>query len=293
LAEPVREIAVQLQDSEGYREYFESPILFKRSDLWYMTYMSMSYIEPDTKSSNHPPKAPSGFYVRYATSKSMFGPFTENPRTAMYPGGGGVETNHQGVCNYKGQWYIAYHTGYDKIHRQVAVTKLNFREDGSIEPIYPDEDQGAGTPGVTELTLDAFAAKREAQEFHARMNADPQPRPGGGYSFAMKNGGYLRFDRMDFGQGGAGFRVAIRGAASDLKGGRLQIRIDNPAGRVIGETKIEAAANPEQENLLTGPLSTVTGVHTVFLIARGSQGDKQGHLFGVVWFSFNRAPSEH
>ncbi len=182
LAEPVRKIAVELQDALGQEEFFESPILFKRGDLWYMTYMSS--VPENRKSSNYPPTEPSGFYVRYATSKSMFGPFTENPRTAMYPGGGGVENNHQGICAYKGDWYIAYHTNYQNLHRQAAVTRLHFQKDGSIEPIYPDVDQGAGTPGVSELTLDAFAGKREAQEFHARLNADPQIRPGGGYTIA-------------------------------------------------------------------------------------------------------------
>lgn len=291
LAEPVRDIEVQWQDSAGYREYFESPILFKRGDLWYMTYMS--WATPGRKSSNYPSTAPNGFYVRYATSKSIFGPFNENPRTAMYPGGGGVQNNHQGICEYEGQWYIGYHTSYENIHRQVAVTRLTFRADGSIEPIYPDEDQGAGTPGVSELTLDAFAAKREAQEFHARLNADPNPIAGGGYSFAMKDGGYLRFDKMDFGVGSAGFRIAIRAEALHLKSGRIEIRIDNPAGRIIGEAEVGLTANQGPEHLLTGPLSTVTGVHTVFLIAHGRQGDSEGHLFEVAWFTFTPVTASH
>jgi hypothetical protein len=289
LAEPVREIEMQWKDSEGYREFFESPILFKRGDLWYMTYMS--WATPDRTSSNYPSSAPSGFYLRYATSKSMFGPFNENPRTAIYPGGGGVQNNHQGICEYKRRWYVGYHTSYENIHRQVAVTNLNFRPDGSIEPIYPDKDQGAGTPGVSELTLDAFAAKREAQEFHARFNSDPLPRAGGGYRFAMKDGGYLRFDGMDFGAGGGSFKVAVAGAAPSLRDGRLQIRINNFAGPLIGEATIEPTAGSEQADILTGPLSSVSGIHSVFLVARGLQGDGEGHLFQVEWFTFTPQPS--
>jgi arabinoxylan arabinofuranohydrolase len=284
LAEPMHEIRVQLKDSEGQREFFESPILFKRDGLWYMTYMSN--IDRNRKSSNYPPTDPKGFYVRYATSKNMLGPYTENPRTAMYPGGGGVQNNHQGICSYKGQWYIAYHTNYERDHRQVAVTKLNFNEDGSIVPIYPDEDPGAGTPGVSELTLDAFAAKREAQEFHARLNSDPFPRPGGGFSFAMKDDGYLRFDAMDFGKGGANFRIVIRHAGAHLKNGYLRIHIDSPAGRVIGQVKIDADNNSEGARVFTGPLTTVTGVHSVYLTANGSEGDSDGHLYQVDWFTF-------
>ncbi len=170
---------------------------------------------------------------------------------------------------------------------------MKFRPDGSIEPICPDEDQGAGTPGVSELTLDAFAAKREAQEFHARLNSDPVPRTGGGYRFAMKNGGYLRFDSMDFGAGGGGFKVAIAGAVPQLKDGRLQIRIDNFAGPVIGEATVEPIASSEVAHILTGPITSVTGVHSVFLVAHGLQGDSEGHLFQVEWFTFTPQLSGH
>jgi hypothetical protein len=286
LAEPVREMAIPLKDECGEGEYFESPILFERDGTWYMTYMAIHDGARKACSS----KDAGGFYLRYTTSKSIFGPFDKDPKTIMPPGGGGTENNHQGICTYQGKWYLAYHTGYEKTHhRQVAVTELHFRPDGSIVPIEPDKDLGAGTPGsVTELTLDAFAAKREAQEFYARMNADPEPRERGGYHFKLKDGGYLRFDRVDFGQGAHGVQAFVSSENTKLQGGELEFRLDGQAGELLGAISVAPTGGVSEYKLLTANAKAVSGVHTVFLIAHGSGGDAQGHLFNVAWFTFTR-----
>ena len=283
LAEPVREVAIPLQDECGEREFFESPILFERNGTWYMTYMAVH--DPSRK--NCSSKDAGGFYLRYTTSKNIFGPFDRDPKNIMPPGGGGVDNNHQGVCSYQGKWYLAYHTRYDTIHRQVAVTELHFREDGTVIPIKPDKDLGAGTPGgVTELTLDAFAAKREAQEFHARMNADPEPRDRGGFHFKLKDGGYLRFDRVDFSGGARGVQAFISAESARLQDAKLEFRLDSQAGELLGTIPVAPTGGISNYSLLIAPAKTVGGVHTVFLIAHGRGGDAQGHLFNVAWFTF-------
>jgi hypothetical protein len=198
-----------------------------------------------------------------------------------------VETNHQGICSYQGKWYLAYHTRYDTIHRQVAVTEMHFREDGSVIPIEPDKDLGAGTPGgATELTLDAFAAKREAQEFHARMNADPEPRDRGGFHFKLKDGGYLRFDRVDFGEGARSVQAFISAESASLQDAELEFRLDSQAGELLGTIHVAPTSGVSNYSLLTAAVKAVGGIHTVFLIAHGRGGDAQGHLFNVAWFTF-------
>jgi hypothetical protein len=285
LAEPVRELTIPLEDECGEREFFESPILFERNGIWYFTYMAVH----DPKRRPCSSKAAGGFYLRYTTSQSIFGPFDKDPKNIMLPGGGGVENNHQGICSYNGKWYLAYHTRYDTIHRQVAVTELHFRKDGSIIPIEPDKDLGAGTPGsVTELTLDAYAAKRVAQEFHARMNADPEPRERGGFHFKLKDGGYLRFDRIDFGGGARGVQVFISAESPKLQNGKLEFRVDSQAGKLLAAIPVAPTGGASKYALLSGSAKAVGGVHTVFLIARGRGGDAQGHLFNVAWFTFTQ-----
>jgi hypothetical protein len=285
LAEPVREIAMPLKDECGENEYFESPILFKREGLWYMTYMAVHDRSRPACSS----KDDGGYYLRYTTSKSIFGPFDKDPKNIMLPGGGGVETNHQGICAYKGKWYLAYHTRYDTIHRQVAVTELHFRADGSVIPIEPDKDLGAGAPGsITELVLDAFVAKREAQEFHARMNADPEPRDRGGNHFKIKDGGYLRFDRVDFGDGARGIQAFVSSENLQLRDAELEFRLDSQAGELLGAISVRPTGSVSKYSLLNTRSKAVRGVHNIFLVAHGRGGDAQGHLFNVAWFTFTQ-----
>jgi len=282
LAGPVHEIAIPLKDSCGEREWLESPIPFEHDGNWYLTYIATHFSAPKSCSG----KTANGFYIRYSTSKDIFGPFDQNLETLMLPSAGEVDNNHQGICTYKGKWYLAYHTRYDFAHRQVAVTEMHFRPDGTIETLEPDNDPGAGTPGVTELTLDAFAAKREAQEFNARMNADPEPRNRGGYHFKMKDGGYLRFDRVDFGDGAHGIEAFVSAESAQLQGAALEFRLDNPAGEIIGSVPVAPTGGASKYALLTASAKPVRGIHTVFLMAHGRGGDAQGHLFNVAWFTF-------
>jgi arabinoxylan arabinofuranohydrolase len=299
LAGPIKEIPVEVHNSCGGLEYFESPILFKRGNLWYLTYVAFN--DWFGKNCNFSTKDPPGSYIRYATSKSMFGPFDTNLRTVMFPGAGGTENNQQGVCQYKGNWYIAYHLGrpsshvmgpYNMVldhHRQVAVTRLTFEADGSLTPIYPDHDPGVGTPGLSMLTLDAFAHKREAAEFHERLAADAEKGIQGEYHFKMKDGGYLRFNRMDFGKGAHGYRVEVSSEYPSLTHRTLEFRVDGLNGRPIGQAIVSYTGGKTTYSVLTGNLTGAPqGVHDIFLVAHGADGDKEGHLFNIAWFTFTQ-----
>jgi arabinoxylan arabinofuranohydrolase len=287
LAEPAHDLAVETINKCGSLEYFESPILFKHGDLWYLTYVGFKSWA-GKRNCNYSESDPPGCYIQYATSKSMFGPFNRDIRHFIYPVSGGDLNIQQGICQYKGQWYVAYHTSYENIHRQACVTHLNFNPDGSLVPIHPDSDPGAGTPGISHLTLDAFANKREAEEFHARLNADDENGILGDYHFKIKDGGYLRFDRMDFGRGAAGFEVEVSCESPDIKGGKLEFRLDNPYGRKIGEASVAYTKGNTNYVVLTGPVVEATGIHDVCLVAHGTGGDNSGHLFNVNWFTFTR-----
>lgn len=287
LAEPARSIVVEEHNKDGGIEYFESPILFKNKDTWYLTYVAFSR-RNGKPNSNFAQSDPEGCYIQYCTSKSMFGPFNKEPKHFIYPTSGGDLNNHQGVCQYQGKWYVAYHTSYENVHRQVCVTTMDFNADGSLVPIYPDKDKGAGTPGVTVLTLDAFANKREAEEFSARLNADDEKGILGDYHFKLKDGGYLKFNQMDFGPGAAGFRVEVSSENAGLREARLEFRIDSPWGKKIGEAVVSYTKGKDNYVVLTAPVGGAEGIHDVYLVARGSGGDRRGHLFNVNWFTFSR-----
>ena len=288
LAEKPRQLAVPKKDTCGNLGYFESPLLFKAGSKWYLTYVAY-------KDDKGPGCDVKGSYVEYAVADSMFGPFDAPARNLIYPAAGGQESVQQGLCQYRGRWYLAYHVPYDDVvpyndhHRQVAVTSLTILPDGSLLSIHPEHDPGAGSPGVTHLTLDAFAPRREAAEFQIRVNAEGEKGLSGEYQMKLKDGGYLQFHDMDFGRGAAAFRIEVSSENATLKGAALELRLDNPAGKLIGSAKVESTGGKTAYRILSGIVSaSASGVHDLCLVARGENGDVQGHLFNITWFAFTK-----
>jgi hypothetical protein len=290
LAEHPRKLAVQQKDECGNLEYFESPMLFKNGSKWYLTYVAYK----DEKGASCDRR---GSYVEYAMADSMFGPFDSPARHLIYPSAGGEESVQQGVCQYRDRWYLAYHLPYDNVapyndhHRQVAITSLTINPDGSLRAVNPDRDSGVGTPGVVSLRLDAFAARREAAEFHVRTKAEAEPALSGEYQMKMKDGGYLQFHGMDFGQGrGASwFRVEMSSEVADLQNAALEVRLDNPAGPVIASVPVGGGRGKTAYRVLSGKADpSVRGVHDLCLVARGENGNADGYLFNVTWFTFTK-----
>ncbi len=121
---------------ETFREGF---YVFYRNGTYYFLWS-----EDDTRSEN--------YRVRYGTSKSPTGPIeipennlilSKNPELGIYGPG------HNSVLQIPGkdEWYIVYHrfsrpngikmgdaAGY---HREVCIDKMEFNEDGSINPVIP------------------------------------------------------------------------------------------------------------------------------------------------------------
>lgn len=109
--------------------YFEAPFLTKRNNIYYEIYACG--VNPPT--------------IDYATSSSPLGPWTHKgtvlPRMTTLAGQDAA-TNHAGVAKRGDQWYIVYHVsngpnGGGTYHREVAIDKLNFNSDGSIQQVTP------------------------------------------------------------------------------------------------------------------------------------------------------------
>ncbi len=285
LAEAPRRIAAPVKDECGNLEYFESPMLFKADDKWYLTYVAYK----ETKGAQCDAK---GSYVQYVVGDSMFGPFAGKPRTLIYPALGGLESTQQGMCQYRGSWYLAYHLPYDDVapyedhHRQVAITRLVIRPDHSLQPIHPEDDAGVGTPGVSRLTLDAFAARRQAAEFHSRHGAEGEQGLSGEYHMRMKHSGYLQFKRMDFGGGATRFRAEVSTDQQQPSPAVLEIRLGSVAGQKVGVLQVQSTPNRTSYRTLEAALTKpVQGMHDLFLVARG---ERSGVLFNLTWFAFDK-----
>jgi beta-xylosidase len=114
--------------SDGKTCFFEAAYLTKRNGKWYEIYAAGSN-----------PAA-----INYSMADNPAGPWVAKGRildplpTTSTDGA----TNHSGVAEIAGQWYIVYHVsngpnGGGTYHREVAIDKLNFNADGTIQKVVP------------------------------------------------------------------------------------------------------------------------------------------------------------
>jgi arabinoxylan arabinofuranohydrolase len=124
LKDNMTELAAPLKPMEGLVDFHEATWLFKRNNLYYLTYADNNRV--NGKGANR---------MNYATSKSPLGPWTYG---GVYLDPTDCDTDHGSVVEYKGQWYAFYHnsvlSGRGNL-RSVCVDKLYFNPDGSIQKV--------------------------------------------------------------------------------------------------------------------------------------------------------------
>jgi hypothetical protein len=125
--EAPRDVVIQdesgkpLTAADNGRRFFEASWLHKHGGTYYF-----SYSTGDTH------------FIVYATGKSPYGPFTYRGRI-LEPVLGW--TSHHSIVEVGGRWYLFYHDAQEskgQTHlRNIKVTELKHRPDGSIETIDP------------------------------------------------------------------------------------------------------------------------------------------------------------
>ncbi|MBN1654586.1 MAG: family 43 glycosylhydrolase [Deltaproteobacteria bacterium] len=107
--------------------FFEAPFLTRRADVYYVVYAARQ--NPAT--------------IDYATSDSPLGPWIYGGQIMdSLPNNPGENyaTSHPGIAEFAGKWYLVYHLSHgtaSTYRRQVAVEKLTFNADGSIQEVVP------------------------------------------------------------------------------------------------------------------------------------------------------------
>ncbi|WP_433789799.1 glycoside hydrolase family 43 protein [Actinoplanes sp. CA-252034] len=139
----------------GLTNYWEAPWMFKRNGLYYMMYAANDTGGCVTNTN----------YAcqRYATATNPMGPWTHR---GVVLGQVSSTTNHAGIVEFNGQWYIVYHNanapGGGNFRRSVAVDRLYFNADGTIQPVVqtttgPPPNPGGGGGGGTNIAPSATA----------------------------------------------------------------------------------------------------------------------------------------
>jgi beta-xylosidase len=99
----------------------------------------------------------------------------------------------------------------------------------------------------------------------------------------IENGNWLKFDQIDFGKGVSTFYAR---ASSELTGSSIELHIDSLTGPLIGKCNIDKTENRNVFSTSTCKVSSVKGMHTLFLKFTGGTGQ----LLNLNWFSFLENP---
>lgn len=235
--------------------------------------------------------------IAYMTSQNPKGPFTFrskilNAPASMFSGTNGTN-NHHSIFEFKGKWYIAYHTQTleklmkdagvmpnqlphpttganqsDSRYRNSHVDAVTINADGTIAEI-------TGTmTGVSQVGhLDPYqVTEAETIGVMAGINVKEDSNAESGMAVTeIDSGDWLALYGVDFGSAGAKqFFCRVKVPQAGL--GAIQIRLDAPDGTVAGYASIELAEGETggaYSELTVDLLQPITGVHDLVFVFYG------------------------
>jgi arabinoxylan arabinofuranohydrolase len=208
-------------------DFHEATWVFKRESVYYLMY-----------SDNNP----GGNRLRYATSNSPLGPWTN--RGILLDPVSNSETSHGSIVKYKGNWYLFYHNAKISSNgtlRSVGVDQLTFNPDGSIQKVIQTPD---GVPAVgprsdaTEVkyndlinvNLDPYIRKTEyAMDSSNVTIGGGATRSNGNVENMHIQGSYIQLDGIDGGAGGKALLTVLYASADSKPAFKVDASGD-PAG---------------------------------------------------------------
>ncbi len=187
--EDMMSMKTQMIDMVGLEDFHEATWVFKRNDIYYLTYSD------NRQGANQ---------MRYATSNNPLGPWTYQ---GIFLKPTGCDTSHGSVVEFKGQWYLFYHnqkiSGQGTL-RSVCADILNFNEDGTIQMV---EQTAEGLKAVSEPPKPNPSRKKYGAEAGVLGGgAVLGTKPGDSGEQVINNlhleGAYCEFGGVDGGSGG-------------------------------------------------------------------------------------------
>ncbi len=246
--------------------YTEGPWIMKRGKKYYLLYAAGGIPE----------------HIAYSMADSPEGPW-KYMGPVMPLQDTGSFTNHCGVADFKGKSYFAYHTGKlpggGGFGRSVALEEFRYNPDGTFPTINMTEE------GVSPVaTLDPFKRVEAETMAYSKGVITEQNAKTGVYLSGIHNGDWIKLRNVDFGKGGAAeFKAS---AASALRGGVIEVRLDSVEGPVVATLPVKGTGGWEEWQTFSTRLSQkVSGVHDLYLLFSGRKGPR---LFNLDWWEFKQ-----
>ena len=252
---------------------FEDSGINKIGDTYYYSYCS-NFSSRDNAKGEHVPIAGE---IIYMTSKSPLGPWEYQGSILKNPGHffGTGGNNHHSMVEFKGQWYMFYHTQIlqdaQKLtggYRSTSVNAVTVKEDGTISPIFADKN------GVKQLlTINPYEeilattmsnssgisiAEEKKKSFKETTKVTVSD---------IDSGDWLKISGLDFGDKGAK-ELTIRFASEGS--GAVKVCADKLNGEAITYAKISETGSYDEVMEVTVSVAEITGVHDLYFIFSGS-----------------------
>jgi hypothetical protein len=252
------------EDPKRPTAYEEGPWLYQRNSLYYLIFAA----------------GPISEHIAYSTGPSPTGPWKYGG--VVLPTEGRSFTDHPGVVDYKGHTYLFYHNGTlpggGGFHRSVCVDEMKFNPDGSIVQMTMTKE------GVAPVGKLSPYQRVEAETIAWESGVETAKNAAVGvYVTDINDGDYIKVCHVDFGdQGAAQFMANVAGTT---EGGAIELRLDDPSGKLIGILNVKATGSPDKWKTQSCDVSGAKGVHNLILKFTGGNGP----LFNFDWWKFEQA----
>ena len=225
----------------------------------------------------------------YATATSPLGPYTY--RGTIIDNWGSdrnLVNNHGCITEINGQWYIAYHRPTHATNtgtmRKACLEPITFNPDGTINEVEMTT-QGIGGPISPFYRMEASRACRLSGNVFVAVRRPANDVPVE-YLSSIRNGDYAYWKFYDF--SGTGVNHFICKTWGKNKNSRIEIRLDNPQGELIGVCDAKAMNGEVAYAIHEADIKPVTGNHAVVLVFKSATDAEGEDLMNLEWFMFEK-----
>ncbi|MFB9110334.1 glycoside hydrolase family 43 protein [Flavobacterium gyeonganense] len=245
------------------KNYQEGPWVYKRKGNYYMSYASTC--------------CPEG--IGYAMSKTPTGPWEY--KGMIVEASEKTRGNHPGIIDYKGKSYVFGHS-YDIIKREtstfyerrsVDMDEIIYNEDGTIKTLSYWSENGPEAVG----TINPFKrVEAETMAWSEGVKSDKNNKTGV-FITQIDNNDFVEVRAVNFEKTAKSFQIS----AASVSGGKIEIRLDNKEGELIGTCDIKNTGNLDTWKVFKSKVKKVTGLHNVFFVFKGNE-----KMFNLDWWKF-------
>ncbi|WP_281310094.1 glycoside hydrolase family 43 protein [Flavobacterium flavigenum] len=245
------------------KNYQEGPWVYKRKGHYYMSYASTC--------------CPEG--IGYAMSKTPTGPWEY--KGMIVEASEKTRGNHPGIIDYKGKSYVFGHS-YDIIKREtstfyerrsVDMDEIIYNEDGTVKTLSYWSENGPEAVG----TINPFKrVEAETMAWSEGIKSDKNNKTGV-FITQIDNNDFVEVRTVNFEKAAKSFQIS----AASVAEGKVEIRLDNKEGELIGTCDIKNTGNLDTWKVFKSKVKKVTGLHNVFFVFKGNE-----KMFNLDWWKF-------